>query len=1067
MTEHTAPAPDHPESAALRPGRWRRRLVRLACLVLLALGLACGGLVWRLSHGPLFTEIGAGFVRDQLAQRLPTVPNVDVGVIGFGLTEDLKPELYVRDVRLERPNDVIVSVNEIEIGTAWSTLLGGTPRVDHITIDRLFITATGPQILLPTAEQVLNGLEGAVRRADFSYFEIGALTIRDEVPGRTQRDIVSNVSITAQAQGRDGVGLQATTLGLNGPISLETAVTFPEEGKDIFGVTARSNGFDLADIALIAGRPDSSFSGGIGFDANLSLTRGGDLKSGGGKLRAGPIWLSGEGSDAALLPSPVNLDFSWDDGAIELNPSPIKLDVGHVMALGRLSPPKADKAPWTFDLSLQGTDLISSGRQTSGHVVGSYDPGQSLLVLDSLNFDGEGTSLTAAARLSHATQHPIFVLSGAVPRLPVRSLKTLWPQNVNEEVRSWIEDNLFDGVLTNASVDITSTPATAGDPLATKLAFDFEGGVVKSFEGGPLVRDATGHASLDGKRFTVTIDSGWGDLGNGRRINVGGFTFEVPDVAAKPALGVMDFKLDGAAGPAAALVAMLPMKGTGDLPLDPADAKGQVAASLHLELPLLKDIPADAVRFSGKLDIKDLAPGLPIDGRTITNADLSVDLTNQGAVIKGTALVDNAKASIDLTSPFVAEGQSKSAVKLTLDDAGRAAQGFAFGDALKGPVDVVVSSEDPDVRQITVDLAKARVNIPALGFTKAAKKPGTISFKMTTTDNGVDITDLKVRAAGAAVDGKIHMASDGSLQAADFSRFNISGTDQATLSIRRKGNRIAVTLKGASFNGQGMVHNLIQSKADATGFEGMAFDISATIDAVLGYNGETIRGINLSADVEDGTVAALSLTAQTDDGSATSATITPNDDKRRIRVETGNIGGMLRFFDIYPRVFGGRAAVTGMLDDDGNLNATIDGSKWKVVEEPALARLSQASKEGPTEGLSTADIRRLSFQIGFGHGVLSIVNGYVRAETAGLTMNGDVDFGRQTMRLGGSYLPASQLDSVLGAIPILGQTIFASGRAGLLGVSFHLGGSIDSPQLTVNPLSAMAPGIFRKLFELK
>lgn len=166
-------------------------------------------------------------------------------------------------------------------------------------------------------------------------------------------------------------------------------------------------------------------------------------------------------------------------------------------------------------------------------------------------------------------------------------------------------------------------------------------------------------------------------------------------------------------------------------------------------------------------------------------------------------------------------------------------------------------------------------------------------------------------------------------------------------------------------------------------------------------------------------------------------------------------------------MFGGRARVTGQIDRRGILTARVDGARWKIVEEPALARLSTAAKDGPTAGYSTADINRLLFDIRFGQGLLSIDDGVIRADTAGLSIQGDIDFVRDSMRLAGTYLPASALDSLIGKIPLLGQTVFAGGRAGLFGVTFRLSGPINDPNLSVNPLSVIAPGIFRKLFELQ
>jgi hypothetical protein len=47
-------------------------------------------------------------------------------------------------------------------------------------------------------------------------------------------------------------------------------------------------------------------------------------------------------------------------------------------------------------------------------------------------------------------------------------------------------------------------------------------------------------------------------------------------------------------------------------------------------------------------------------------------------------------------------------------------------------------------------------------------------------------------------------------------------------------------------------------------------------------------------------------------------------------------------------------------------------------------------------------------------------------------------------------------------------TLLGNGRdRGLLGITFKVTGSIDKPQLTVNPLSLIAPGVFRQIFEFQ
>jgi hypothetical protein len=54
---------------------------------------------------------------------------------------------------------------------------------------------------------------------------------------------------------------------------------------------------------------------------------------------------------------------------------------------------------------------------------------------------------------------------------------------------------------------------------------------------------------------------------------------------------------------------------------------------------------------------------------------------------------------------------------------------------------------------------------------------------------------------------------------------------------------------------------------------------------------------------------------------------------------------------------------------------------------------------------------------------------------------------------------------VLGAIPVLGNVFVSKKGEGLFGVTYKASGDADEPQVAVNPLSVLAPGILRRIFE--
>jgi hypothetical protein len=81
-------------------------------------------------------------------------------------------------------------------------------------------------------------------------------------------------------------------------------------------------------------------------------------------------------------------------------------------------------------------------------------------------------------------------------------------------------------------------------------------------------------------------------------------------------------------------------------------------------------------------------------------------------------------------------------------------------------------------------------------------------------------------------------------------------------------------------------------------------------------------------------------------------------------------------------------------------------------------------------------------------------------------MRGKVDFKMRRVNLGGTYVPLQGLTSGLCEIPLFGPIITGPKCEGLSGMTFAIQGPMDRPQVIVNPLSMLAPGIFRDIFQM-
>lgn len=1022
-----------------------------------------------MSQGPLFLPFLASRIEGVVTAAAPDV-RVDVGLAGIELGDDLNPELIIRDIRLERPNDIMVSVNELRIAARWPTPSAKDVPVDGVVLDHVLVSDVGPQMKVPPIDRVVLAIRQAIKENGLHFLEIRSFGFGIERPGKARRDVVSDVSITGSVREGHVVEAQAIGLGANGAVSLRLTSDLPADGEPIV-VNLETRGFDLADLASAKGRDDLNLAGSISLSGAITVAPEKGLTGAGWQVVLGPSLRFGD-TEVNALAAPVRLDFSWnpDEELISLNPSPIILDNGYLLAHGEVVPPRGDKS-WTFDFNFEGQDVLSGIRTSDGRIAGSYDQASEMLVMDDMHVEGAGISFTAAARASHQDGRAFAVLSGVSPRLPAAALKALWPITVAPDVRSWVGTHVHAGLISNATVDLAmrgDLPA-GGDIIAPEatLAFEFSNAVFTPFDDAPMIRDAVGRGKLAGNRFEISVDSGWIDLGQGRRLDLGPSTFVVPVVNAKVPNGEVALRLSGSALAGVALWNRLPFAEAADFSPDPADVSGEVKADLSIRLPLAEEVADTDILYAGRVELSDFTPGTPINDRMVTRGNLTIELSDGAAHVSGKALIDDAPADVFLTLPLSGDGLAQSVVKLDLNAAALKGYGLDVGEMLGGIVSVEMTNTGASKR-VSVNLAKAEINLPLVGFRKPVGKPGALTFDLSSGPSGTNIDNLVLKAGAAEVEGQVKLDGDGDFVGANLTKFNFSAADRLTLKASRGSGGLKVAVSGSRLDARSLAANLLR-RTTGTGISGDAsLTLSATIANVFGEGGEQLDGLNLAATIAGGRINDLSMTVQTSGGGSASATVRPAVGGRTIKVEAGEVGRLLRFLGVYRRVYGGRATLAGVLDDQGILAARIDGNRWKVVEEPALAQLSTASRDGPTEGLSTADIRRLMFDVKFGDGLLSIGEGFIRTETAGLTMGGDVDFSKNALRLAGSYLPASQLDSVLAAIPLLGQTIFAGGgRSGLLGVSYRLSGPIDAPSLSVNPLSAIAPGIFRRLFELK
>jgi hypothetical protein len=97
-------------------------------------------------------------------------------------------------------------------------------------------------------------------------------------------------------------------------------------------------------------------------------------------------------------------------------------------------------------------------------------------------------------------------------------------------------------------------------------------------------------------------------------------------------------------------------------------------------------------------------------------------------------------------------------------------------------------------------------------------------------------------------------------------------------------------------------------------------------------------------------------------------------------------------------------------------------------------------------------------------GRVGLRDGVVRGPLLGGTIDGLVDYTRDEVHMRGTLVPLYGPNNLLGQLPLLG--LFLGGeKEGLLGITYEVVGHPGRPVLRINPISALAPGLLRKVFE--
>jgi len=905
-------------------------------------------------------------------------------------------------------------------------------------------------------------------------------------------------------QSKTKVSFENISLSLRRPTSGGVTMTVGEEGTKPWslriGVGSPENGVRPIELAL-----DKVPTKNLLLAARLkdfNYTTEGMALNGRMKGQIGrdglPTYLTGEFTvdkgqliDRGTPDYPLNIDraevrLDWDAGRrVMVAPLQITSGANRLTLLAHLEAPADNSQNWQLGLS-GGTILLTDPKGENPVIFNRiavrlmFDPDHRRVVMTHCDFSNGETAIAGSATLDYSTPETRLQLGLAATPMSASVFKNIWPILVVPEARQWVIDRISAGTLQHLEIAVNAplhTLARGGPPIPDGgLSVDFtaSGVALHPLDGMPLIHDADMQGHISGRTVKIGIGQGSVDTPAGRKLAVSDVTFQIPDLVPKPAPTVVRFRVDG---PVAAAAEVLESDRLSDVsngvPIDPNTSKGNVSAVVTLNMPLKNALTKEDTKYSVSVDVGGLSVDKLALNQKVEASALKVVADNDGYRVKGDVKIAGQPASVDYHKD--ADGSADVRLATTLDDNARAKLGVDMGSAVSGAIPVKVSgkigSGDSDSRfGVEADLTATKIDNILPGWTKLAGKTSKLSFNVVKKPQSTRFEDLSIDGSGTSIKGAVEVDQNNDLVSAIFPTFAPSEGDKASLRAERAPDgALKVTLRGDVFDGRGLVKSAMSGNttSDPKSKSKLGdIDIDAKVGAIAGFYGEAIRGVDIKFSRRNGTVRAFALSGKLGRDTPLNGSLRSRGQGRDLLfVETADAGALFRFTDTYSKMVGGQMwiAMDAPTGDSTPQEGLVNVSNFTVKGESALDKVvNTGDRNGNSAGVP---FTRMRTEFTRETGQLRVKDGVVRGPAVGATIEGSIDYAENQVRMSGTFVPIYGLNNIFGQIPIVGLVLGGGSNEGLIGVTYEVVGTPGAPVLRVNPISAMAPGVLRKIFD--
>ena len=688
-----------------------------------------------------------------------------------------------------------------------------------------------------------------------------------------------------------------------------------------------------------------------------------------------------------------------------------------------------------------------------------------VFTLGEMSFTDQGSRFVLGGEVQAKPAGWDLSVSGHMDALTRERLMELWPTVVKKTTRSWVDENVYQADISNIQVALRALPNRRPDVF---LGFDYTGLKTRYIKEVPPIEAAAGHASLYDNRFVITADKGFVTAAQGGRVDIKGTSFIVPDVRIKRGPAQTFLKIKSTITAALSLLDEEPFKFLQKAGQPVTLASGRTEISGRLDFLLKPKLQPKEVAFDLGGTLRSVRSDKLVPGRVIAASELGVSARNGLLSIAGEARIGNVPVGGTWAADLSPEAGGKSQLKGWIELSERFADEFGIGlppgsISGVGRADAVVDliKGKPAEFTLTSDLAGVGLSLKQLSWSADRDATGILKVVGKLGKPPV-IDDIHLEIAGLTAQGAVSLKPDGQLDRASFSQVKVGTWLDAPVDLVGRGADLPpaievtggrIDLRQTSLGGGGESGEGGQKKNGGP--------VTLALDQLQISDGIALT--QFRADLNTSHGVAGNFTGLVNGGAAVTGRVVPQGGRSAFQILSENAGGVMSSAGLLKQGRDGKMnLVLTPAPEKGSYKGKLLIENLRIKDAPAMAALLNAlSVVGILQQLGGDGLHfnRVDADFVLQPTRVTLLSGSAVGASLGISMEGYYYMESGQMDMRGVVSPIYLVNSIAG--------IFTRKGEGLIGFNYKLKGPASSPKVSVNPLSAFTPGLFRELFRRK